>query len=212
MEVVAISAAAAAGLSWQRLAILGSIIAFPLAAAAAIAIVIMKFRTRPEGVAPSFCDAVAAEVRAGASLLHAVGAAGASVGKPALAAAADSGSAAEVARTLRREFPAIGDELAATVGAVSASGPEVADLFDEIGSFALAIAEVRSEVRVATAPARTTALVLVGAPVAFIAYRVSATGADGLVMSGSQALVGVIGLGLFLTGLALAAVLAWMSV
>lgn len=211
MEVVAISAAVAAGLSWQRLAILGSIIVFPLAAAAAIVVVILKFRTRPEDVAPNFCDAVAAEVRAGASLLHAVGAAGASVGKPDVAAAADSGSVAVVAKTLRREFPVIGDELAATVGAVSASGPQVGDLFDEIGSFALAISEVRSEVRVATAPARTTALVLVGAPVAFIVYRISTAGVDGLVTSGSQMLAGVIGLGLFLGGLALAVALAWRS-
>jgi Flp pilus assembly protein TadB len=81
-----------------------------------------------------------------------------------------------VVASLRREFPEIGNEIGPLVEAVAEAGSAAAPLFQELGELALSQVEVTEEIRVATAPARASALVLVGLPVAYLSYQLS-TGA-----------------------------------
>jgi hypothetical protein len=62
---------------------------------------------------------------------------------------------------------------------------------------------------VATAPGRATALVLVGAPVFYVISRLGSGGISAYLASAEQRLVALLGLGLFLAGLAAASLVLW---
>ena len=211
MEVLAMGAAMLAGLAWPRLTILGFILFAPVLAAAGLLVIVIRYRARADDAAPGFCDAVAAELRSGSGLVDALRAAGASAGRPAIAHLPPDASPRDAGRLLQREYPEIGDYLDTTITAVAGTGPQVADLFDEIGTFAMALSEIRSEVRVSTASARATAFVLFAAPAGFFLYRFSNGGLGDLFGSGSQVIVASAGLALFVVGLTVSAVLVWRS-
>jgi len=117
----------------------------------------------------------------------------------------------EVAADVGALFPAIGEELRLTVISAARSGSRAADLFDEIGSLAIAQSEIRREVRIATAPGRATAMLLVGAPMAYLLTRVGSGGLDSLLESSQQRAAVLAGLALFGFGAVWAVVVAWKA-
>lgn len=210
--VAALAIAFAFGVDVRRLALLAGAVYLPAAVGALIAL--HWFRARPDETSQPalFCEAVAAELRAGASLRDALATAATSVGSVPTSIDLPSGSPmTEVAARVSESFPAIGEELRLVVVAASRSGSDAAALFDEIGSLAIAQSEVRREVRVATAPGRATALVLIGAPLFYLFSQVGSGGLATFLASSEQRVVAVIGLGLFLLGLAWACLVLWRA-
>lgn len=210
--VVALAVGLAMGVDPRRLLLLAGAVYFPLVVGALIGL--HWYRARPdETTKPAlFCLGTAAELRSGASLRDALTAAATSVGIDPLALGASSGAAmAEVAAHVSGEFPSIGEEIRLTVMAAARSGSDSAALFDEIGSLAIAQAEIRREVRVATAPGKATALFLVGAPIAYATVRAGSGNLSELVASSEQRFVTSIGLGIFLGGVVVAGLILWRS-
>lgn len=206
--LVLLSAGLAAGVDPRRMALLAGAAYLPFLVAGLVAFVVWKSRPEEDSRASLFCEGVASELRAGASLRSALATAAASVG----AAAASPGSAMPaVASGVAEEFPAIGEELRLTIVNADRTGSDNAALFDEIGALALAQSEVRREVRTATAPGRATALVLMAAPLFFVASRFSGDGFDTLLASPQQRYVAVFGLSLFLAGLAGVVLVVWRA-
>lgn len=206
--LVLLSAGLAAGVDPRRMALLAGAAYLPFLVAGLVAFVVWKSRPEEDSRASLFCEGVASELRAGASLRSSLATAAASVG----AAAASPGSAMPaVASGVAEEFPAIGEELRLTIVNADRTGSDTAALFDEIGALALAQSEVRREVRTATAPGRATALVLMAAPLFFVASRFSGDGFDTLLASPQQRYVAVFGLSLFLAGLAGVVLVVWRA-
>jgi Flp pilus assembly protein TadB len=114
-----------------------------------------------------------------------------------------------LAARAREQLPAIGDEIELTLLAAARAGGDSASLFDEIGSLAIAQSEVRREVRIATAPGRATAAVLVAAPAAYLIFQARSGGLVGMLAESEQRMVAVLGMGLFVTGLIVALLVLW---
>lgn len=210
--LLGLALAFASGVEPRRLALLGAAVYLPFLFAGLVAL--HWFRTRPDDIGrpPLFCESVAAELRAGANLRDALTTAATSVGLlPESPGLSSEPSTAEVAARVAEELPSIGEELRLTIVAASRSGADAAGLFDEIGSLAIAQSEVRREVRVATAPGRATALILLGAPVIYLVTRLQSGGLAGLIASPEQRVVATIGLGLFLGGLFFACLVLWRA-
>lgn len=205
---VTLAAALAAGVDPRRLALLAGAVYVPLVVAGLVALFVWKSRPEGDGHPALFCEGVASELRAGASLRSALTTAATSVGSRPLSAGSPL---AEVAAQVADEFPTIGEELRLTVINAGRAGSDPAALFDEIGSLALAQSEIRREIRMATAPGRATALVLVGAPLFYVGSRLGSGGLDRLLASSQQRFMAVLGLGLFLLGLLSASWIVWRS-
>lgn len=203
--IVGLAVAHAFGVDPRRLALLAAAVYFPWAVGAAVAW--LAWRARPdEDHRPSlFCEGVAAELRAGSTLREALATASASVGSTELS---DVGPyvapISELAAAVGDQFPAIAEELRLTVINASRSGSQAADLFDEIGSLAIAQSEIRREVRIATAPGRATAMLLVGAPATYLVSRAGSGGLERMLESSQQRVALLVGLALFLSGAAAA--------
>lgn len=205
---VALAAALATGVDPRRLALLAGAVYMPLVVAGLVALFVWKSRPGEDSRPALFCEGVASELRAGASLRSALSNAAASVGCRALSVGS---SLAEFAVQVADEFPTIRDELRLTAINAGRAGSDTAALFDEIGSLALAQSEIRREIRTATAPGRATALVLVGAPLFYIGSQLGSGGIDRLLASSEQRVVAVLGLGMFLLGLLAASWIVWRS-
>lgn len=210
MAVVVIAVAFALGVDPRRLALLAGVLYLPMVVAVLIGW--HWLRARPDETnAPSlFCVGVASELRAGASLRDALATAATSVGLAPIPTGSNA-PITEVAAHVAGQLPSIGQELEPTVVAASRSGSDSAALFDEIGSLAIAQSEIRREIRVATAPGRATALVLVGAPLIYLVGQLGGGGLASLVASPEQRLVATLGLGLFGTGLVAAGFVLWRA-
>ncbi len=162
------------------------------------------WRNRPGVTTRSvlFCDAVAGELRSGASLRMAIADAAASIDAHSLRDLCDSGAPMNaLAGHLGSEFPDVGKELSAVVEKVFLLGAPSADVFDEISGLALAQVEVAQEVASAAAPARATAFVLLIAPVLVLAFVGSRGGLDLYLRSPEQRGAVVIGLVTMTAGL-----------
>lgn len=192
----------------RRVALLAAVAYAPVVVAAAIAL--LAWRSRPaQDMRPAlFCEAVASELRAGATLRHAVTGAAVSVGG--LAMATDQ-TLEHLAGEVAAGFPQIGEELRLTLLSAARTGSDTAALFDEIGALALAQSEIRREVKVATAPGRATALILLGAPLAYLLGQSGSGKLADLLSSPEQRVVALLGLGLFLLGLCIAFVVVWRA-
>ena len=202
-------AAYAAGVDPRRLALLVGAIHFPMVVGALIALHWYRAREGEDSGPVMFCEVTASELRSGASLREALEAALATAGDGKIR---ESGaSVSELAALAREQFPAIGGEIELTVLAAARAGGDSASLFDEIGSLALAQTEVRREVRIATAPGRATALVLVAAPVTYLIFQVDSGGLAGLLAASEQRMVAGLGLGLFVAGLVVALLVLWRA-
>lgn len=208
---VGMAIAFAMGVEARRLVLLAGAVHLPLVLAALIGL--HWYRSRPDDSARSslFCLGVASELRAGASLRDALATAATAVGLGAEAGSSTASPAAEMAARLAEELPAIGPELELTVLAAARTGADSAALFDEIGSLAIAQAEIRREVSIATAPGRATALVLVGAPLIYVVTRLGSGGLSPLLESSQQRIVSVLGLGLFLIGVLATGAVMWRA-
>lgn len=202
----------AAGADVRRLSLLAGAVYLPFVFAGLVAL--HWFRARPDDTAkpPLFCEGVASELRAGATLRDALATAATSVGlSPTSAGLFSESPITEVAARVSQEFPSIGEELRLTIAAASRSGTDAASLFDEIGSLAITQSEVRREVRVATAPGRATAVVLLGAPFFYLLTRLRSGGLAGLLDSPEQRVVATLGLGLFVGGLLIGCLVLWRA-
>lgn len=204
MVIVAAAAAVAllSGVEARRVVALATALATPLLVVALAALSCVASRRSGPPRTALFCDGVAAELRAGASLRGALNGALRSAGRPGISRGAVS--ADEVAAEIASEFEDVGEDLAMTVESAARAGGASADLFDEISSVALAESEISHEVRIASAPARATAVVFLVAPFVYVAAKARSEPLAELLASPAQRLMTVVGAGLFLVGLGLA--------
>lgn len=209
IEVFLLLAGLASGLDVRRLLLLVGAIHLPMAVGGLIGLLWLRARPDSSHRPSMFCEGVASELRAGATLRDALTSSASAVGVTVDVSLASPME--EVAVLVAEEFPSIGQELRLTVSSSTRSGSDVAALFDEIGSLALAQDEVRREVRVATAPGRATALLLIGAPVIYMSSRLSDQGLAEFLASSEQRITAMLGLGLFMLGLAGAGFVLWRS-
>lgn len=199
--------ALAAGVAPWRIAVLVLALVVPVAFAAVAFFWALSRRARDEdNRAALFTEGVAGELRAGALLRDALVAGARAVGLE-----VGGGPVESIADDISKQVPGIGPELRSAVSAAASSGSRVADLFDEIGAIAIAQAEVSREVRVATAPARVTAAVFGGAPAIYLVAQTQSGGLAALMSSPGQRVSGLLGLGLFLTGLAAVLTILWRA-
>jgi Flp pilus assembly protein TadB len=199
--VVGLGWALLAGADLRRVALLALTLALPWTLLGLLTLAFFRgSREQPRPVL--FCESVASELRSGATLGQALGAAATAVGSPSLDALYRSGATVrERCLAASEEFEEIGRELVLTVDAAARSGDPSADLFDELGSIALAQIEIAREVRVASAPARATVMVFAIAPTLYLAHRLTSGGLATLLATSAQRSVTLVGIGLFLAGL-----------
>lgn len=190
-----------AGADHRRSLVLVLALIAPLPVVALIGIYAWRARPRVSTRAAVFCEAVAGEMRAGASLRFALELAAASVGASDLEKLSRDGAAlADLALAARQEFDEIGVELGAVIERLFRLGSPAAALFDELAVLSLAQVEVAHEVATAAAPARATAVVLLLVPLVAVG-SVTASGRIGDYLSSSaQRISAVIGLALIIFG------------
>ena len=199
MEIAGLSLGLAMGVDPRRLLFLAAGLYFPILIVALAAYATFRVR-RASSSTPAFCDAVSAELRAGSSMHGAIRTAGASVGGPVFRAPEiRDASWTELAALVGDEFADAGTELQLVIQSAASSGSSAADLFDEIGSLALADVEIEHEVRVATSLAKATALVFLVVPAFALFGRRNELG--GLMANPSQRGAIVLGVVLFALGL-----------
>lgn len=201
VEIVALSVALGLGMEPRRLMVLTLALLAPLAGLAALGLLLWRSRARRDNRAALFCEGVASELRSGAPLRQALAAAAASVGDAVHTPALTRTSLSEVAEHVAHEFPDIGPELELTIKSAATAGASTADLFDEIGSLAIAREEIANEVRIASAPARATALLFIAAPLTYVLIQAQTGGLGRLLAVPGQRIPTIIGLALFLGGL-----------
>lgn len=208
--IVAITLATlfALGVDPRRIVVLAAAVYLPMLAGCLVLLVVWRLRPDDTTRSAVFCEGVASELRAGSSLRSAVIDAAGAAGVTGLSLLDPMES---IASRVAGAFAEVGDELRLTISMSARSGADSASLFDEIGSLALAQSEIRREVRTATAPARATALVLVGAPVGYVAWQITGGGIGGIVGSSAQRIAAMTGLGVFLLGVALTGLVMWRS-
>ncbi|MDP9494510.1 MAG: hypothetical protein M3P87_04645 [Actinomycetota bacterium] len=194
-----------AGLDPRRTLLLASVHLAPVPVAALIAIHVWRARPRVSARTALFCEAVAGELRSGASLRFALERAAASVGAAGLEQMSRDGAPLpDLAAAAREEFEEIGIEVGAVIERLSRLGSPAAALFDELAVLSLAQVEVAHEVATATAPARATAVVLLLVPLVAIG-SVSINGRlGGYLATSAQRISAVIGLALIVIGIVIA--------
>lgn len=205
---VLLGTAIIAGLAWWRVLLLAAVLTTPIVTAAALVVVAWRSKGSESNRPALFCEGVASELRAGATLRHALSTAAVSLDcAPPTAHVPLHESSADLAA----QFDGISEELRRIVDATARSGSASAAIFDELGALAVAQSEIKREVRIATAPGLATAMVFVGAPSIFVLSRLSSGQARVLLVSPQQRLVTLLGLGLFLAGLAAAWFVVWRA-
>ena len=211
IPVLLIAVAFAAGVDPRRLATLAAAVYLPVVLGAVILVLVWRARPREDHAPAMFCEAVASELRSGATLRDALSGAAASVGSGSHPAMPVAATLPELAGAIGRRFPGIAEEVRLTVINAGRVGSDSAAIFDEIGALALAQSEIAHEVQVATAPGRATALLLVGAPVLYVSGQLGSGSLSRMLASGQQRVVALAGLGLFLSGLVLAGLVLWRA-
>lgn len=199
IEATALGIALIAGVDARRIIFLALALMVPIVVIAVALVAALGRRRASDTESIAFCEAVAGELRAGAHLADAV----------ARSLAAGGHGSVDLAH-MESVFPEIGVELRAVIQSAG-SGARVADLFDEIGSLAIAQSEIVRELRVATAPAKVTAAVFVGAPVVYLGLRFGSGSLPSLLASSGQRIAGFVGLVLFTLGAVLVGGLMWRS-
>jgi hypothetical protein len=204
MTSLLIALAVAAGLEWRRIALLTLAVAAPLPMAGLIAVHWWRSRSGLSMRPARFCEAVSAELRAGASLRASLETAAVSVEAMEVARGCRMGAPMDqVARAAKAEFAEIGPELGALLARADGLGVSPAALFDEIGTLALAQVEVAHEVSIASAPARATGAVLLLGPILAIGWAVTEGRLEGLLRHPPQRAAALVGLCLVGVGITL---------
>ena len=197
-------ALAALGLAvWQPVWVLGAVLAW-----AALA----RRKFPPDGIQEAvYLQAIAGELRAGASLRHAVCAAEPhSTGLPLRRAVrlAHAGQPLDqVADELAKALPRLGRLTASSVRTVGVTGGRAADVFDGLSLIATEELNLARERRAATAQVRFSAWIVGGIPVAYLAYA-ALTGRLAGLASGPVGIV-VVGLGILLLSAGVVAI--WLT-
>lgn len=200
---VFLAVALAAGVEWPRLALLALGLAAPIPFMGLVALIWWQARPGLSMRAVRFSEAVSGELRAGASLRQAVDKAADAVDAREVARLSREGAPMTVvARAASAEFDDVGQELAALLARAGDIGAAPAALFDEIGGLALAQVEVAQEVSMASASARATGAVLVGAAVVGVGWALSSSGLEPLLRHPAQRASAIIGVLLVASGLA----------
>jgi len=201
-ETLLVVAVIGAGVDLRVAALVAMALWFPLLSVFPLMVHLIRSRPGRDTRAATFCQEVAREVRAGESLRAALDGAAQIVAATGISEAIATGDTIEqLLPGLRREFPEVGDELAIVVQSVAVSGAPAAPLFDELGDLALAQLEMAEEIKVATAPARASALVLVGLPIVYLGYQVGVGRMDALTARPIQQGLASIGLALVVVGI-----------
>ena len=209
MELLAVAAALVVGIDIRRVGLLAVALYLPLVVVGLVAVAMWRSRRDTEAPSALFCEGVASELRAGSPLRDALTAAAASVGSRRVTK--PDSSIAEVAEVFGDDVEDVGLELEMTIKAAARSGSRAADLFDEIGSVAIAQSEISHEVRVASSPARATAIVFVAVPVTYLVIQAQSGTLTRLLAAPEQRIAGVAGLLLFVIGIVSAARLMWRA-
>jgi Flp pilus assembly protein TadB len=197
----------ALGIDLRRLALLAATVYLPAVVALLVVWIWWRARSVGDERAMLFCDGVASELRAGATLGGALRTAASAVG-PDIDRIVGEGST-DLAEWVASKFPGIAQELRLVIRNASRGGTDAAALFDEVGSLAIAQSELRREVRMATAPGKATALVLIAAPVLYVLTQLG--GINRLIGTPEQRMVAILGLSLFAVGLIIAVVVVWRA-
>jgi hypothetical protein len=191
-----------AGVDYRRSILLVLALVAPLPVAALIGIHAWRARPRVSTRAAVFCEAVAGEMRSGASLRFALERAAASVGAPRLEQMSrDGATLPDLATAAKEEFEEIGVEVGAVIERLSRLGSPAAAIFDELAVLSLAQVEVAHEVATAAAPARATAVVLLLVPLVAIGSVTMSGRIGGYLSTSAQRISAVIGLALIVIGI-----------
>lgn len=202
-EALVVVVAINAGVDLRVTALIAVALWFPLLCVLPLALHLFRSRPGRDTRAATFCQAMAREVRAGGSLRASLDGAAQIVAAPEICDRIAAGhTIAQLLPALRREFPLVGAEMTSVVQSVAVSGAPSAPLFDELGDLALAQVEMAAEIKVATASARASALVLVGLPIAYLTYQVGAGRLETLTARPLQQGLASIGLALVVVGIA----------
>lgn len=201
MELIVVAVLLLTGLDWWRMVLLVSVLFAPLLVAALLVPMVWRRWRVTDDTPALFCEALASDLRSGASLRAAILSAASSIDGRLSADLVPFSSAVDMAPVIAQELESIGPELEATINSVAASGPRAADLFDEIGGLAIANAEIEREIKVATAPAKATAFVFVSAPILYVGAQLGSGGFAALMANPHQRWPALIGLVLFILGL-----------
>ena len=205
MELTLIALGYAAGLDPRRAGLLAATAAAPLFVVVVLIVLFLRQRSTRPDVATLFCEGVAAELRSGSTLNHAIQASAEAVDLP-----LDRNGVLPVP-VLPESAGGLGGDVELVVAASARAGSHVADVFDELASISLAQAELRRELAIAAAPTRVTAALFVAAPVLFLMWRAQSASLSTLLADGQQRVVSLAGLLLFVSGLAVALLLLWRS-
>jgi hypothetical protein len=205
---VFVAAGLAAGVEWRRLTLLALGLVAPIPFMGLVALAWWQARPGLSMRAVRFCEAVSAELRAGASLRQSVERSAVAVDAGEVARLSREGAPMSVvAKGASAEFDDVGQELGALLGRAGDIGVPPAGIFDEIGGLALAQVEVAQEVSMASASARATGAVLVGAAVVGVGWALSSSGLEPLLRHPAQRASAIIGVLLVASGLALSIVI-----
>jgi hypothetical protein len=207
MTWVMMAAGLAAGVEWRRIAVLALGLAAPAPFLALVALLWWRARPGLSMRAVHFCEAVSAELRAGAAMRQAVEKSALSVDASGVARLCREGaSMSDVATAASIDFDDVGPELGALLARAGDIGVSPASLFDEIGGLALAQVEVAHEVSIASAPARATGAVLLLSAVLGVGWALTRGGLEPFLRHPAQRAAVLIGAGLVLSGLAVSIV------
>lgn len=190
-----------AGVDLRVLGLLAVAVFVPMVGAAALVVHCFRSRSASDTRSAVFCQTVAREMRAGANLRQAMLAGSLAVSTDQVTRELVAGTPIEeTLQLLRVVFPEVGPELATVVQSVSRSGGASAPMFDELGDLALAQVEIAEEIRVATAPARASAMVLMGLPTFYLGYQFANGQIGQLFERPAQQGLTVVGVSLVLVG------------
>ncbi len=211
MEWLAVAVAMASGAGPARVAMLVATLNIPIVVVAIALWSWIRVRGSLDPIPDSarFCEAMAAELRAGGGFRQAMAEASRSVEAADLGQAATRGLGmdAVLERALAR-FPDIAWELEVLLPRVAEGGPGGAIVLTELAWMATAQREVNREITVAMAPARATAAILIGAPLVFALGSAAGGGLTALLATSAQRSVAAVGLMLITLGVGAA---AWMT-
>jgi Flp pilus assembly protein TadB len=187
-----------------------------LGGVAVLALVGLKRRSdrrRDPSDEAAFLRSVSAEVRSGASLRHGLLSAVAAEPKLPLAEvgrlAAAGAPFRRIAPVLEEAMPYNGRLVAAVLRMSDRIGGGASALFSHLASITDEDAAIAAERRVATAQARLSAAVVVGAPLIFTILLLVSGGRD--LFSGPGLAIAALGLALQLIGLGVVAAMLWRS-
>lgn len=185
MAALTVAAGALLGVRWPTLVLVGLSVWEPWAAAVLVLLLAVGARQRESGAGSEvrFVEAVIAELRAGSSLRRALRVACGDLPEAtAILRRLDVGDPLPGAiRGIAQRLPRVGELVEAAVAA-DGGGGRMLPLFEELLIQATADEAAGAEMKAAVAPVRASMTVLVGGPVAYLAWS-AATGRLGRLLA-----------------------------